>query len=80
MSDSQYCYAHWRDADLINIETEWEAEELPDDVIMVPLNEQPASGEESEQATYEQEMLQMEQKWPDLDLPTVGDSRDSTKA
>ncbi|KAF9113833.1 hypothetical protein BGX27_000737 [Mortierella sp. AM989] len=76
MSDSQYCYAHWRDADLINIETEWEAEELPDDAIMVPLNEQPASNEESEQA-YEQEMLLMEQKWTDQDLPMVIDSEES---
>ncbi|KAI1319549.1 hypothetical protein EDD11_003819 [Mortierella claussenii] len=53
MSDSHYCHVHWRDADLINMETELESEDLPED------------------AFFEQEMLQMEQKWTDQDLPTV---------
>ncbi|KAI8604988.1 hypothetical protein EDD21DRAFT_411557 [Dissophora ornata] len=78
MSDSHYCQVHWRDADLINIETEWESEELPDDSIMVPLHEQPVSTEESEQAFYEQQMLEMEQKWTDQDLPTVLEPKDPT--
>ncbi|KAF9913568.1 hypothetical protein BX616_009866 [Lobosporangium transversale] len=76
MSDSQVCHVHWRDKDLINNETEWEMEDLPDDDIMVPLNEQPASAEESEQV-YDQEMQQMEQKWTDQDLPTISDTENS---
>ncbi|KAI8361393.1 hypothetical protein B0O80DRAFT_493958 [Mortierella sp. GBAus27b] len=78
MSDSSYCYAHWRDADLIHIGLDWELEDLPNDPIQVPLNEQPPSAEESEQAFFEQQMLEMEQKWTDQDLPVVTDQRDPT--
>ncbi|KAG0325415.1 Elongator subunit elp6 [Dissophora globulifera] len=77
MSDSNYCQIHWRDADLRNVETEWESEELPDDVIDVPLSEQPAPTEENEQAFFEQQILEMEQKWTDQDLPSVVDPRDT---
>jgi hypothetical protein len=31
MSDSNYCYVHWRDADLINVGLDWELEDLPND-------------------------------------------------
>lgn len=31
MSDSHYCHVHWRVTELINVDTEWESEELPDD-------------------------------------------------
>ncbi|KAG0241162.1 hypothetical protein BGX31_001357 [Mortierella sp. GBA43] len=60
MSDSSYCYAHWRDADLIHIGLDWELEDLPNDPF------------------FEQQMLEMEQKWTDQDLPVVTDQRDPT--
>ncbi|KAG0068190.1 hypothetical protein BGZ90_000686 [Linnemannia elongata] len=44
-------------------------------VIEVPLNLQPVSAE-SEQAAYEQEELEMEQKWTDADLPMAVDPRE----
>ncbi|KAK3826911.1 MAG: hypothetical protein JOS17DRAFT_749889 [Linnemannia elongata] len=126
MSDSQFCQVHWRDADLVNADIDWELEDLPDDskvvahshaytpllltaalflsyllfttiftfvlltilciviplspsfivvVIEVPLNLQPVSAE-SEQAAYEQEELEMEQKWTDADLPMAVDPRE----
>lgn len=31
MSDSQFCQVHWRDADLVNADIDWELEDLPDD-------------------------------------------------
>ncbi|KAF9298614.1 hypothetical protein BGZ88_005831 [Linnemannia elongata] len=75
MSDSQFCQVHWRDADLVNADIDWELEDLPDDMIEVPLNLQPVSAE-SEQAAYEQEELEMEQKWTDADLPMAVDPRE----
>ncbi|CAO3571388.1 unnamed protein product [Mortierella alpina] len=72
MSDSHYCYVHWRDADLLNVDTEWESEDLPDNAVSVPLNLQPST-EENEQALFEQQMLEMEQKWTDMDLPMAVD-------
>ncbi|KAF9387364.1 hypothetical protein CPC16_007074 [Podila verticillata] len=71
MSDSHYCHVHWRVTELVNVDTEWESEELPDDEIIVPLNLQPLTEEGDEQASFEQHMLEMEDKWLDHDLPVV---------
>ncbi|KAF9186907.1 hypothetical protein BGZ51_001697 [Haplosporangium sp. Z 767] len=76
MSDSHFCQAHWRDSDLINADIEWEAEELEDDDIIVPLKLQPVSAEENEQALFEQQMEELEQQWNDQDLPIVVDPDD----
>ncbi|KAF9144457.1 hypothetical protein BG015_000093 [Linnemannia schmuckeri] len=58
MSDSQFCQVHWRDADLVNADIDWELEDLPYDT------------------AYEQEELEMEQKWTDADLPVAVDPRE----
>ncbi|KAG0201059.1 hypothetical protein BGX28_006055 [Mortierella sp. GBA30] len=71
MSDSHYCYVHWRDTDLLNVDTEWESEDLPDEVYWIlPMT--------FALALFEQQMLEMEQKWTDMDLPMAIDTIEST--